>query len=160
MKSLGARAQGAGRKNEFSWAIAKLKHWIEIERSYGHSLSKSDLMFEYIDILELQLAKNEVKESQKKVIQDKLQQLRKGGKTASNYVSKLIMWTEAEWLSPLLLTELSPLEERAGAQLTWQCLDLAIWKAAFSPIEELSSLVARADEFRKNLKHVIIGASD
>ena len=160
VKSIGARAKGGGRKNEFSWAIDKLKYWIEIERSYGHSLSKSDLCFEFIDILEKRIAHEECQQTQKDLYQKKVNQLKKAGKIANNYVSKLIMWTESEWLTPHLLTELSPLEERAGAQLTWQSMDLAIWKAAFSTIEELNSSVARAEEFRTRVKHVVIGASD
>ena len=80
MKSIGVRATGAGRKNEFSWAVDKLKYWIEIERSYGHSLSKSDLSFEFIDILEKEIAQAECTQQQKDLFQKKVNQLKKGGK--------------------------------------------------------------------------------
>ncbi len=48
---MGARASGGGRKNKFQWAVDELKQWVATERGYGHTLSKNDLLYGFLDLL-------------------------------------------------------------------------------------------------------------
>ena len=50
-QSLGARAKGAGANEHFPWVTKVLKEWLSTERSYGHSLSKKDLLEQFLEVL-------------------------------------------------------------------------------------------------------------
>jgi hypothetical protein len=90
----------------------------------------------------------------------RLKKLNEGGKYVENYIEKLLRWTGTEFRKPHLVTGLSALQEQVGAQLTWQSFDRAQWVAACSPLEVLGQAVANPEQFRENLQHIIIGASD
>ena len=52
------RAPGGGRKVPFSDIITKMKQWLSIERACGHTISKQDLLAEFLG--RLQLTANEL----------------------------------------------------------------------------------------------------
>ena len=47
------RASGGGRKVPFSDIISKMKQWLSIERACGHTISKQDLLAEFLGRLQL-----------------------------------------------------------------------------------------------------------
>ena len=53
------RASGGGRKVPFSDIISKMKQWLSIERACGHTISKQDLLAEFLG--RLQLTANELR---------------------------------------------------------------------------------------------------
>ena len=46
--SLRRRAAGAGAKRKLAWAVAKISHWLSLERAYGHCISKAQFIQQYI----------------------------------------------------------------------------------------------------------------
>jgi hypothetical protein len=159
-QSNGSRDLGGGRQNIFSSEVQALKRWVETERSYGHTLSKRDLLDEFKSILEKTLSLNAASKRKLEAASVRLKKLNEGGKYAENYIEKLLRWTGTEFRKPHLVTGLSALQEQVGAQLTWQSFDRAQWVAACSPLEVLGQAVANPEQFRENLQHIIIGASD
>ena len=58
-KSKRKRAQGGGRKLAFPDILSSMKQWLSLERACGNTISKQDLMAEYM--ARLQLTANELR---------------------------------------------------------------------------------------------------
>ena len=129
------------------------------ERSYGHSLSKRDLLDQFTEMLQDFSAKTD-NEKHKKLCLDRLEKLSKSAKYRESQTIFLMAKTGARFLRPHQVTNLSPLEEMVRAQLTWQAYDHAQWVLAFSPKETLGKYLARPEVVRRCLKDTWLGFSD
>jgi hypothetical protein len=116
-QSNGSRDLGAGRKNIFSSEIQALKRWVETERSYGHTLSKRDLLDEFKSILEKTLSLNAASKHKLEEASVRLKKLNEGGKYADNYIEKLLRWTGAEF--------------KASSSHRLECTTRASWSPAY-----------------------------
>ena len=164
--SLRMRAAGAGRPRNFDWAVQLTKHWLNIERAYGHNISKPQLFRYYVRQLQAReqtlrsLSAPEPHESHE--LEEITYRLSKidSKKTRETWAGKLLKWCNAKCLRPQLTSHLSMLEESIRAMLTWQSFDSALHRCAFGTIEELSTQVARPTEFRAHIGQCILGFSD
>ena len=170
------RSAGAGRKREYQEQISKLKGWLQQERSFGHNISKRELLSEFCCYLvehakDLLSQADEMTASSNILMQAKATLMRKEADAAMerkkklmdgntsygrNYTDKLVGWISASYMQKELSHKLSAIESKAGAQLTYQGIDRIIWLmgAADEAALEESGLVsspAEVIEARKNL---------
>jgi hypothetical protein len=158
-QSLGVRAKGSGAKQQFPWSIEALKTWLATERSYGHNLSKKDLLDQFSELLQERAAQTE-NEIEKKLCLERIEKLSKSAKYRETQTIFLMAKTGARFLRPHQVTSLSALEEQIRAQLTFQSYDHAQWLLAFSPEETLERFIAQPKVFRRALKKTWLGFSD
>ena len=150
-KNARVRAPGGGRKREFDQQIKDLKHWIEMERSNGHFISKRELLLEFctrLDQLAQECANKAAKDENQQraaswrkesenAIKRKKKLLDPNTSTGRNYVEKLIDWTSSKFTQKELSHQLSPLEAKVRAQLTWQHIDRVLYMMLAAPLEVL-----------------------
>ena len=98
-QSFGVRAKGAGTKAHFPWAIPALKLWLEVERSYGHSLGKKDLLHQFTELLSERAGRSE-HEAEKKLCLDRIDKLAKSIKYRESQTNYLMAKTGARFLRP------------------------------------------------------------
>ena len=158
-QSPGARAKGAGAKEHFPWSTEVLKTWLAIERFDGHSLSKKDLLDQFIELLRERSVATEL-DVEKTLCLDRIARLAKSPKCRESQTITLMAKTGARFLRPHQVTLLSALEEHVRAQLTWQSYDYAQWLLAFAPEELLGKFIALPKVFRKTVQKTRLGFSD
>ncbi len=115
---LGARAKGAGAKEHFPWATKVLKDWLSTERSYGHNLSKKDLLDQFLEVLTERLSNTQC-EFERKLCSDRLEKLAKSAKYRESQTNSIMAKTGARFLRPHQVSLLSAIEEQVRAQLSW-----------------------------------------
>jgi hypothetical protein len=130
---------------------AELKQWVATERSYGHTLSKKDLLYEFLDLLE---KKNTAECAQR------AKQPKESKKYAESFTERLMSWTGSLFRTPHQVTTRSPLEEKVRAKVTWQSLDDAMYLTAFSEYGILGECVANPVQFRAGVENLTIACSD
>ena len=170
------RAEGGGRKREFDQQVSALKHWLGVERSHGHYVSKRELLHEFCVLLtklaeECAFKAKEEPNTKKaedlnKQAQQALQRKEKllNGKTSygKNFTEKLIGWCNAKWMQKELSHTLSPLEAKVRAQLTYQHIDRVLYMMTAASKEELQEedIIASPEELLKTRHLVSITMSD
>ena len=181
-KNAKIRSAGGGRKREYQEQISKLKGWLQQERSFGHNISKRELLAEFCCYL-VQHAKDllsqadQMAASDSPLMQAKVKLMRKeadeamqrkkklmdgGTSYGRNYTEKLIEWIGASYMQKELSHKLSPIESKARAQLTYQGIDRIIWLmgAADEAALEESGLVSNPAEVIEARKNLCITMSD
>ena len=63
-------------------------------------------------------------------------------------------------MKPHRLVNLTPVEEQARCELTWQLFDEALWRVAFAEDQELKKVVARPGAFKIVRENMVILALD
>ena len=170
------RASGAGRKREFDQQVKDLKHWLQMERSHGHCVSKRELLLEFCTRLDQLSAECAIKAARDENQQRaaawrresehafKRKQLLLNPKTSTgkNYVEKLIQWMDAKYMQKELSHQLSPLEAKVRAQLTWQHLDRVMYMmlAATSKELEQEDIVSSPSQVLSSRDTISITMSD
>ena len=170
------RAQGAGRKVPFSEVISDMKQWLSIERACGHTLSKQDLLDEYL--ARLQSSANRLVSRAQDPSLSKLQKAEllaeAGARTERKFkinksqayrkVTKesLIKWLGAKYMSTELVTNISKEEARIRNLLAWQQFDYSLWLSCCASEKTLedSQEVSRVKDFITARPNLVIGFSD
>ena len=181
-KNAKIRSAGGGRKREYQEQISKLKGWLQQERSFGHNISKRELLAEFCCYL-VQHAKDLLSQADQMaapdspLMQAKVKLMRKEADAAMirkkklmdgstsygrNYADKLIEWIGASYMQKELSHKLSAIESKARAQLTYQGIDRIIWLmgAADEAALEESGLVSNPAEVIEARKNLCITMSD
>ena len=73
---------------------------------------------------------------------------------------RLLAHTGMILLKPQMLVNLTPVEEQARCELTWQLFDEAMWRVAFAEDQELRKVVARVQDFKNVRENMVILALD
>ena len=181
-KNAKVRSAGAGRKREFQEQISQLKGWLQQERSFGHNISKRELLQEFCCYL-VEHAKHLLSQADEAaalanpLVQARAQLMRKEADEAMqrkkklmdgstsygrNYTEKLIGWISASYMQKELSHKLSAIESKVRAQLTYQGIDRIIWLmgAADEAALEESGLVSSPAEVIEARKNLCITMSD
>ena len=151
-KSARVRSSGGGRKDAFKSLIAVVKQWIAVERSSGHTLSKSDLFQEYLLLLDqkaeelmLQASKartefDKIKlEAQANLARQRKQKLLESRGYAKSFTQRLLENTGSKWKTAEVVSNIGELESRVRCQLTWQAFDSALYMATLASAQELKA---------------------
>ena len=170
------RQKGAGRKADLPELLPALKQWHATERQHGHSVSRQDFFAEYVTLLVqksqalLQGAERLPHEDpQKHSLQklaklalDRKSKLLSSKKYRNSLTDRLVRDSGAKFLVAEQVTHLSPIEEKARAQLTFQACDRALWAMTCASTEALTSekLVADPASVMKSRKDFVLGMSD
>ena len=164
------RAAGGGRKIAQPDIISSMKTWLSMERSCGHTISKQDLLDEYLARLQstsdkLAQAAEDPKLSQlqkaellldSKERSEKKAKLLKSHNYRKTQKNRLVAWLGAKYMTSQLVSTISPVEEAVRLKLSWQAFDRALWLSK----ETLSSVVASPADFVTQRQHLVIGFSD
>ena len=131
------RAKGAGLKSQVDFLYPVVKAFFEDMRAGGHFVDKKDFVEEFTTAAEVYLAKLQVKiETQALTVVEKrrqgeLQERLKNLETKPDAVrylgDKLQEYLGARYLKPQRVMTLSPAEEQARLEATWQHFDFAMW---------------------------------
>ena len=170
------RQPGGGRKRTLGWAVTALKEWHARERRHGHSVSRKDMLDEYVTLLHERAsqlsgqvatlaASDSLREGAQKEAQaclerrDKLLASKAYRKTR---MTRLLEWTGARLFTVEQTTQLSALEEKVRAQLTWQDVDRKLWAMCVASKEQLEkeNLVADAASVIAHRSDFVVGMSD
>ena len=170
------RAGGAGRKVPYAETLASLSQWLALERSFGHTISKADIMAEFSTQLRMAATKDrKLAEDPKlstlqgaKYLQDateKEERLRKlsGSKSYSkSFTARVLKWINAKYTTTEVVSNISALESETRCKLTWQEIDHCLWLASLSTLPELSAakVVVRPEEFIAQRPKLVLGFSD
>ena len=131
-KSKRKRAEGGGRKHPFPDIISSMKQWLSLERACGNTISKQDLMAEYM--ARLQLTTNELRNKasaqditalqRAELLRDntdreerKTKLLEKYGYRKTNSF-RFVGWLDAKYMATELVTNISATEAETRTKLT------------------------------------------
>ena len=167
------RLQGAGRRSSFESVRQDLKNWFNEQRCLGNQVLQQDLYERYVlflhdHVLGLEskaegltdpLVKGETLAAVGEGRQT-LKKLESSKKYRESLTSRLKLLVGAKNLKPHLDTKLSPLEEQARVQLTWQAYDGALWTAALAPPEELGKWVSKPEQFLQSRSNLVLFYAD
>lgn len=169
----GFRKSGGGRKSRWPALLSELKAWVEEQRSYGHSVSKTTLMDRWIFLLSEKMLNLQAEAAAQVDASAKAETLQKAELAKSekeslckNYTARqskcnrLMDSMGLKFMKPDLTTKLSAQEEAVRAMLTWQLWDRTLWKAFFSPLDVLGESVADPSAFRNNAESLVCIYSD
>ena len=170
------RAEGGGRKLSFPDIISSMKQWLSLERACGNTISKQDLMAEYMG--RLQLTANELrnKASAKDITALQRAELLKDRSDREERKTKLIEthgyrkanshrlvgWLDAKYMSTELVTNISATEAQTRTKLTWQEFDHSLWLSTCASQQVLadSKRVSSPLQFISARPQLVIGFSD
>ena len=168
--SQGARQAGGGREDAFKPEKFKVKQWLEEERSYGHSIGKSDLWFEYKWQLEesMEIERRKVLEdpgnakakARHLALKTRLEKITASTVYLNTTKKELLKFCGARLLKPQRFVNLTLEEEKARAHVTWMSYDKLMDLAAFGTPEELSEVIANGEEWVENRENTVLGWSD
>ena len=176
LKTNTKRASGAGRKVPFSDIISKMKQWLSIEGACGHTISKQDLLAEFLG--RLQLTANELRSKAQVVelsaleraelLADAKEREERKEKTCKSDTykrktkSQLVKWLDAKYMSTELVTNISQTEAQTRTKLTWQEFDHTLWLATCASEKALaeSSRLSSPAQFIEARSKLVIGFSD
>ena len=177
-KSKRKRAQGGGRKLAFPDILSSMKQWLSLERACGNTISKQDLMAEYM--ARLQLTANELrnKASNKDItalqraelLKDSTEREREERKTKllenlgyrKITAFRLVSWLDAKYMATELVTNISATEAETRTKLTWQEFDHSLWLSTLASQQVLaeSKRVSGPVQFISARHQLVIGFSD
>lgn len=149
------RRSGGGRKRGHQDVVLQLKDWIESERSAGHTLTKQDLLDEWISLLrqkaqnilapcfdqkiKLTEGQKAIKEMRAKAIHEKISKVEGNKGWRKQQADQLISWTQAQWMKKEQSAQLSEHEEMIRSQITWQSIDHGVYLMGAASLERLQS---------------------
>ena len=175
-RSTRKRASGAGRKFAFPDIISGMKTWLSLERACGHTISKQDVLAEYLG--RLQLTANELRNQANA---EDITALRRGEllREASDREARkssilakdsyrkttarrLVSWLGAKYMQTELVTSISEVESHTRTKLTWQEFDHSLWLATCASEDTLaqSNRVSSPKQFISARPQLVIGFSD
>ena len=170
------RRQGAGRKVPFEDVVRATKQWLSLERSSGHTISKQDVLSEFLARLrqsaeqlkaEAENTKLSALQTQQKLAESKLrvervEKLTKSKQYRKSFLSKLLRRMDAKFTTTEVVSNISSLETKVRCQLTWQEFDKTLYLAALAPEAELSETkrVSDTKAFLKARPQLVTGFSD
>ena len=168
------RAAGGGRKVPFPEIISAMKTWLSMERACGHTISKQDLLDEYL--ARLQASSDKLAKEAEDPLLSKLEkaELLLGSKERSEKKTKLlrsqsykktqktrlVSWLGAKYMTAELVSTISAVEEAVRLKLSWQAFDRAMWLSSCASEDSLSSVVASPADFVAQRQRLVIGFSD
>ena len=175
-KSKRKRAQGGGRKVAFPDIISSIKQWLSLERACGNTISKQDLMAEYM--ARLQLTANELKNKaankditalqRAELLKDSTEREERKTKLLENHAYRkvtafrLVSWLDAKYMATELVTNISATEAETRTKLTWQEFDHSLWLSTLASQQVLaeSKRVSSPVQFISARPQLVIGFSD
>ena len=175
-KSKRKRAQGGGRKVAFPDIISSIKQWLSLERACGNTISKQDLMAEYL--ARLQLTANELRNKaankditalqKAELIKDSTEREERKTKLLENNAYRkvtafrLVSWLDAKYMATELVTNISATEAETRTKLTWQEFDHSLWLSTLASQQVLaeSKRVSSPVQFISARPQLVIGFSD
>ena len=156
-ESLGCRAPGGGRKNDFLRFWKMVKVWHSFQRMMSKHVDKSDVLHEFTDAVQRQIdayaAKSKITKLSKletakmEIYQERLDKLAKSAGYRSSYVDRLIGWMGARLRTSSRYTSLTLKEEQVGWEVTCQGFDVQLHRAAFGDLVQLRPFIADAVKF-------------
>ena len=175
-KSKRKRAQGGGRKLAFPDIISSMKQWLSLERACGNTISKQDLMAEYM--ARLQLTANELRNKasakditalqRAELLKDSSEREERKTKLLENHgyrktiSQRLVGWLDAKYMATELVTNISATEAQTRTKLTWQEFDHSLWLStcASQQVSAESKRVSSPVQFISARPQLVIGFSD
>ena len=170
------RQPGGGRKRALNWAVTALKEWHARERRHGHSISRKDMVDEYVTLLQDRASQlsgqvasladsdplRQVLEKEAQTCLERRDKLVASRAYRKTMMTRLVEWTGARLLTVEQTTHLSSLEEKVRAQLTWQDVDRKLWAMCVASKEQLEKedLVADAASAIAHRSDFVVGMSD
>ena len=168
--SQGQRQPGGGNTDAFKAEKLKVKQWLEEERSYGHSIGKSDLWFEYkwqleesMEIERLKVLEDPGNASAKArhlAITTRLEKITASNAYLNTTKKDLLKFCGARLLKPQRFVNLTLEEEKARCHVTWMSYDKLMDLAAFGTPEQLSEVIANGEDWVENRENTVLGWSD
>ena len=169
VKHVKMRAAGGGQKIEFPQLYEKVKAWVEMERSHGHTVLKRHISWKYMEYLQAEhIALQEKIEagnasSHEKVTAQKAQKQLQALELEKNQNKRgdhLMRWMGAKQLKPNLKTTISEVEQEVRACLSWQQHDYQMHRMAAKKDKDMKELFARPEEAKANMRQAVLGFSD
>ena len=175
-KSKRKRAEGAGRKPPFPDIISSMKQWLSLERACDNTISKQDLMAEFM--ARLQLTANELRNKassqditalqRAELLRDSTEREERKKKLLEVYgyrktnAQRLVGWLGAKFMATELVTNISATEAETRTKLTWQEFDHSLWLSACASQQVLaeSKRVSSPVQFISARPQLVIGFSD
>ena len=169
------RRQGAGRKVPFQDLVRATKQWLSLslERSSGHTISKQDVLSEFLARLrqsakqlkaeaentKLSALQTQQKLAESKLREERVEKLTKSKQYRKSFLSKLLRWMDAKLTTTEVVSNISTLETKVRCQLTWQEFNKTLYLAALAPEAELSETkrVSDTKAFLKARPQLVIG---
>ena len=141
------RASGARRKQPYPQVVAAVAQWLALERSFGHTISKPDVLAEFAAQVRLSATEGRKKAEDPKLSvsqaselvnkatekEDRLRKLSDKSSYRVTFVRRLLKWMGAKF------TTTKELEAEVRRKLTWQELDHRLLLASLSPLATLSA---------------------
>ena len=170
------RAEGGGRKIAFPDIISSMKQWLSLERACGNTISKQDLMAEYM--ARLQATANELRNKasakditalqRAELLRDSTDREERKTKLLENYgyrktnSFRLVGWLDAKYMATELATNISATEAQTRIKLTWQEFDHSLWLSTCASEQVLadSKRVSSPLQFISARPELVIGFSD
>jgi hypothetical protein len=131
------RAIGAGVKSQVTFLYPVVKAFFEDMRAGGHFVDKKDFVEEFMIAAEVYLGKLEAKAETQALsavekmrqmeLQERLKKLASKVEAVRYLGDQLQEYLGARCLKPQRVMTLSPAEEQARLEATWQHLDFAMW---------------------------------
>ena len=163
------RASGAGAKLEFPELYEKNKHWLEAERGHGHVALPRHVSWKYESFLAEELARldarvnEEENEQQQRLLKERLDRgnrqkmsLEKP-KNQDKRAKHLMSWMGARAQTPNLVTQLSEVEQKVRAELTWNQFDFQAWKISSKKDELYHEMFAQPDKAKNHAQSMCAG---
>ena len=178
----GCRAKGGGRKDRCLELKQHVKAWCEVERSYGHTLSLLDLYleFKHVAMQEIQRLTNALADcmeveavvagtiiqgtsgmkSRLVELKSRLAKLEASQTYCKTFRKRLQITCGLKLRKAQRLVDISPKEEHARCQLTWQAYDQILHLAAFGSVEQLGGCIVCPARFIEDRESIILGFTD
>eukprot|EP00438_Fugacium_kawagutii_P003448 Skav229316 [mRNA] locus=scaffold2616:95961:99953:+ [translate_table: standard] len=169
VKHVKMRAAGGGQKLEFPEVYEKVKNWVEMERSHGHSVLKRHISWKYMEflraehvVLKEKMESGHATNNEKVSYEKSMKQLQalENPRNQEKRAEHLMRWMGAKQLVPNLKTTISEVEQEVRACLTWQYHDSQMHRMAAKRDEDMRQLFARPDEAKANMSKAVLGFSD
>ena len=163
-RAQGMRKEGGGAKDYFADVKKETLQQVQLERSYGHSLSVEDVYDEFIFNLKVAIRKKEIEGNDQDLVLKKMQKrvhdLSNSYRYRISFTRRMLESLHLKVLKPQRLVLLTPEEEKARAHVTWQGFDEVMWLAAYGSEEDLRGLVVDPKEFIKDRKDIVMIFTD
>ena len=126
------RLSGGGRKPDFPELIEEMKAWVNSQRAYGQTVLKRHLSWRWMTLLETYIARQKNLKDEElsaadrtklRKAEESLKKLVGNEGTCCDRANQIMKWLDLRNLVPHLMTDLTPIEEQIGAQLSWQSFD-------------------------------------
>ena len=163
------RLSGGGKKPDFPELIEEIKVWVNSQRAYGQTVLKRHLSWRWMTLLETYIARQKnlkdeelsaADRTKMRKAEESLKKLMGNERTCLDRANQIMKWLELRNLVPHLMTDLTPIEEQIGAQLSWQNFDYMQHRIAFGSEKEIGEHVVRPADVLKSRRQTVIIAAD